>query len=85
MGTLDFDAVAKLGLALPDVAEGSAYGWPVLTSCAAIALALESIVLVSVHVRYRETTHIILSVALGLVMAFVAYGRIVLNPILWQA
>ena len=30
MGTLDFDAVAKLGLALPDVVEGTAYGAPAL-------------------------------------------------------
>jgi len=32
MGTLDFDAVAKLGLALPDVVESTAYGAPALKS-----------------------------------------------------
>jgi hypothetical protein len=30
MGTLDFDAVTKLGLALPDVVESTAYGAPAL-------------------------------------------------------
>jgi hypothetical protein len=30
MGTLDFDAVRKLGLALPDVVDGTAYGAPAL-------------------------------------------------------
>jgi hypothetical protein len=35
-----------------------------------------------VHVKYRETAPIILSGLLGLLMAFVAYGRLVLAPIL---
>jgi hypothetical protein len=30
MAMLDFDAVRKLGLALPDVADGTAYGAPAL-------------------------------------------------------
>jgi hypothetical protein len=30
MGTLDFDTVRKLGLALPDVVDGTAYGAPAL-------------------------------------------------------
>ena len=52
-----------------------------LTVAAAAILALESIVFVSVHVKYREIPPIIMSGALGLVMAFIAYGRMVLQPI----
>ena len=33
-----------------------------------------------VHVKYREITPIIMSDVLGLVMAFVAYGRFALKP-----
>jgi hypothetical protein len=34
-----------------------------------------------VHSKYRESTPIILSGVLGLLMAFIVYGRIVLKPI----
>jgi len=34
-----------------------------------------------VHVKYGEITPIILSGVLGLLMAFIAYGRMVLKPI----
>jgi hypothetical protein len=43
-------------------------------------LAVESLVFVGVHVRYREAAATILSGVLGLFMAFVAYGRIILHP-----
>jgi hypothetical protein len=36
---------------------------------------------VGVHVKYREVAPTILSGVLGLLMAFVAYGRMVLQPI----
>jgi hypothetical protein len=42
---------------------------------------VESLVFVGVHVKYREVTPMILSGVLGLLMAFVAYGRLVLKPI----
>jgi len=45
---------------------------------AAAVLAIESLVFIGVHVKYRETTSIIMSAVLGLVMAFVAYGRMAL-------
>jgi hypothetical protein len=38
-------------------------------------------VFVWVHVQYRETTPIIKSAVLGLVIAFIAYGRMVLKPL----
>ncbi|MBV9434442.1 MAG: DoxX family protein [Acidobacteria bacterium] len=53
---------------------------PVLTVVAASVLAIESLVFIGVHVKYRETTSIIMSVVLGLLMAFIAYGRMVLKP-----
>jgi len=54
---------------------------PALTGVAAALLAIESLVFIWVHVRYREVPPIIMSGALGLLMAFVAYGRMVLQPI----
>lgn len=53
---------------------------PSLTILAAMLLAVESLVFVGVHVRYREAAATILSGVLGLFMAFVAYGRIILHP-----
>ena len=47
----------------------------------ASALALESLVFIGVHARYREVAPIVMSGVLGLVMAFVAYGRMVPAPI----
>jgi hypothetical protein len=49
---------------------------------AAAVLAAESLVFIGVHVRYRESGSIVMSGVLGLLMAFVAYGRMVLQPIL---
>ena len=51
------------------------------TVVAAAALAVESLVFIGVHAKYREITPIILSAVLGLLMAFIAYGRLVLYPI----
>lgn len=65
-----------VGLIVP-----AALGWPMPTVVAATVLALESLVFVWVHVRYRELPPIVFSVVLGLLMAFVAYGRTVLAPI----
>ena len=61
----------------------AAFHWqPLLTVLAATILAVESLVFVWVHVKYHEATPMILSGVLGLLMAFIAYGRIVLKPIL---
>lgn len=65
------ELVCVAGLIVP-----IAFHWhPVLTAVAATILAVESLVLIGVHVKYRETASIIMSAVLGLVMAFVAYGR----------
>ena len=69
--------MCTVGLIVP-----AALHWrPSLTVVAATLLAIESLVFIGVHVKYRETTSIIMSGVLGLLMAFVAYGRMVLNPI----
>ncbi len=60
----------------------SAFRWkPTLTVVAATLLALESLVFIAVHVKYNEVASIIMSGVLGLLMAFIAYGRGVLRPI----
>ena len=54
---------------------------PVLVIVAAAVLALESLVFVGVHVKHDEVGAVVMSGVLGLLMAFVAYGRMVLSPI----
>ena len=66
-----------VGLIVP-----AAFRWqPPLTILAATVLVVESFVFVWVHVKYREVAPMILSGVLGLLMAFIAYGRMVLQPI----
>lgn len=71
------ELVCAVGLILP-----SALQWqPKLTVVAAAILALETLVFIWVHVKFREAAPIIFSIVLGLLMAFVAYGRMFLKPI----
>jgi len=75
LGVLELACV--VGLIVP-----AALRWqPMLTVAAAALLAVESLVFVWVHVQYRETPTIVMCVVLGLLMAFIAYGRLVLKPI----
>jgi hypothetical protein len=53
---------------------------PALTVVAAAFLTIESLVFVWVHAKYREIAPIILSGVLGLLMAFLVHGRMVLQP-----
>ena len=71
------ELVCVVGLIVP-----AAIHWhPALTMIAAAVLAVESLVFIGVHAKYREVGPIIMCSVLGLVMAFVAYGRMVLSPI----
>jgi hypothetical protein len=71
------ELVCMVGLIVP-----AAFHWqPALTVGAAAVLAIESLVFVWVHAKYGEIAPIILSGVLGLLMAFIAYGRMVLKPI----
>ena len=71
------ELVCTAGLIVP-----AAFHWlPVLTVVAASILAIESLVFIGVHVKYREIATIIMCAVLGLLMSFIAYGRLVLHPI----
>ncbi len=75
MGIIEL--VCVVGLIVP-----SALRWqPMLTVIAAALLGVETLVFIWVHVQYREVPPIIMSAVLGLLMAFIAYGRLVLHPI----
>ena len=63
------ELVCMVGLIVP-----AAFHWqPTLTVVAATVLTIESLVFVWVHAKYREITPIILSVVLGVLVAFIAY------------
>ena len=71
------ELVCTIGLIVP-----AAFHWrPRLTILAATLLAVESLVFVWVHLKYHELTPLILSSVLGLLMAFIAYARMVRRPI----
>ena len=71
------ELVCTVGLIVP-----AASHWkPALTVVAATVLAVESLVFIWVHIRYHEMGPIIMSGVLGLLMAFIAYGRMFLKPI----
>jgi len=71
------ELVCTFGLIVP-----GAFHWhPRLTTLAATLMAVESLAFIGVHVKCSEVTPMILSGVLGLVMAFVAYGRMVLKPL----
>lgn len=75
LGVLEL--ACTVGLIFPE-----AFHWhPQLTIVAAAVLAIESLVFIGVHVKYHEVAPTIMSAVLGLLMAFIAYGRIVLRPI----
>lgn len=65
------ELVCAVGLIVP-----CALHWhPRLTIVAATLLAIESLVFIGVHVKYREIPAIIMSAVLGLLMVFIAYAR----------
>ena len=71
------ELVCTVGLIVP-----AAFRWqPDLTVAAAAVLAIETLLFIWVHVKYRETPPIVMSAVLGLLMAFIAYGRMFLVPI----
>lgn len=77
MGLGVLELVCAVGLIVP-----AALPWkPRLTVLAASVLAIESLVFIGVHVTYREVAPTVMSGVLGLLMAFIAYGRSVLEPI----
>lgn len=78
MGLGGLELVCVLGLIVPSV-----FRWhPRLTVLAASTLALESLLLIWAHIQYAETAPMMMSALLGALMAFLAYGRSALKPIL---
>lgn len=73
--------ILELACAVGLIAPAALRWKPGLTVAAAAILALESLVFIWVHVKVREIAPIVLSAGLGLLMAFLAYGRLVLKPI----
>jgi uncharacterized membrane protein YphA (DoxX/SURF4 family) len=72
------ELVCTVGLIIPD-----AFHWRApLTILAAALLAVESLLFIWVHIKYREVAPTIMSAVLGLIVAFIAYGRMVLHPVL---
>jgi uncharacterized membrane protein YphA (DoxX/SURF4 family) len=74
LGVLEL--VCSVGLVVP----GAVHREPMVTVVAAAVLAVESLVFVWVHAKYKEAAPIVMSAVLGLVMAFLVYGRMVLRP-----
>ena len=75
LGVLEM--VCAVGLVVPD-----ALHWmPMLTVAAASVLVVESLLFLWVHSKYKEIAPIVLSCLLGLVLAFVVYGRMWMKPI----
>jgi uncharacterized membrane protein YphA (DoxX/SURF4 family) len=71
------ELICVVGLIVPSVLR-----WhPKLTAAAAALLAVETLLFIWVHVKYREMGPIAFSAVLGLIMAFIAYGRLVLKPV----
>lgn len=71
------EGVCTIGL----IAPGALHWRPNLTVLAATLLTIESLLFIWVHVKYHEMGSLIMSGVLGLLMAFIAYGRMVLSPI----
>ncbi len=71
------ELACTVALIVPD-----ALRWqPQLTIFAAALLAVESLIFIWVHIKYHEVSPTILSGVLGLLLAFIAYGRLALSPI----
>ena len=72
------ELICVVGLIVP-----AAFHWfAVLTVVAAAVLTIESLLFVWVHAKYHENIPIIMSGVLGLLLAFVMYGRLVISPVL---
>lgn len=71
------ELVCTAGLILP----GALHWQPSLTVFAAAILAVESLVFIGVHLKCRELPPLLMSAALGLLMAFVAYARWAMLPL----
>lgn len=71
------ELVGSIALILP----GALKSHQKLTAAAAIVLCAESLLFIWVHLNWTEKTPTIMSAILGIIMAFIAYGRFALAPL----
>lgn len=71
------ELICTVGLIVPS----ALHVQPRLTVLAAAVLGFESLVFIGVHVKYREVAPVIMCLVLGFLMTFIAYGRLVVKPI----
>lgn len=71
------EALGALGLILPALTGIL----PILTPLAAIGLTLQMLGAVVTHIRRKEPSMAVMVAILGLIAAFIAYGRFVLAPL----
>jgi hypothetical protein len=71
------ELVGSIALILPGILRSHQN----LIAVAAIVLCAESLLFIWVHLQYTEKTPLIMSAVLGIIMAFIAYGRIALAPL----
>lgn len=75
LGVLEL--IGAIALILPGVLHSGTN----LTIATATVLCIESLLFIWVHMKYAEKTPIIMSSVLGIIMAFIAYGRFALAPL----
>ena len=73
--------IVELACVVGLIVPGVLHWRPALTVAAATVLAIESLVFIGVHVKCNEVGSVVMVAVLGLLMAFIAYGRMVLKPI----
>ena len=72
-----FGSLAGLFLILP----GATNVLPSLTPIAAAAVALQSALITSLYLRYRDRAPMPYSLAMVMIAAFICYGRLELSPL----
>lgn len=72
-----FELLGAIALILPGVLHIHTN----LIIAAAAVLCAESLLFISVHVKYTEKMSIVMSAVLGIVMGFIVYGRVALAPL----
>jgi hypothetical protein len=73
-----FGCLAGLCLILP----GATNVLPVVTPIAAVAVAVQSVLISAFYIHYRDFPPLPYSVAMAIMGAFISYGRFALSPFL---
>jgi hypothetical protein len=72
-----FGCVAGVGLIVPDAIKV----FTVVTPICAVGIAVESALISSFYIYYRDRSPLVYSAVMTVLAAFVAYGRLVLAPL----